>query len=120
MPIFPSVFPFWWIGLTALIATSIGIIVLRWRYPALPMRESTVVALIVGCSVLVWRLSGNIPPLNNDPVAGFSPNDWLCPVVTYVCLGVYAGLHPPADRSRWIQVRALLTIGAFAANVLFI
>jgi hypothetical protein len=84
------------------------------------MRETAVVALIVGIAVLGWRLSGNIPTLNNDPIAGFSPNDWLCPIVTYVCLGIYAALRPPADRLRWTQVRAMLTIGAFVANVIFI
>jgi len=120
MPTIPSVFPLWWIALTAAIAATIGVVILRWRYRALSWRETAVVALIVGISVLGWRLSGNIPMLNTDPIAGLSPNDWICPVVTYVCLGLYAALRPPADTPRWTQVRALLTIGAFAANVFFI
>ena len=120
MPTFPAVFPLWWIALTAAIAAVIGVGILRWRYPALSVRETTLIALIVGISVLGWRLSGNIPMLNNDPIAGLSPNDWLCPIVTYVCLGLYAALHPLADIPRWTQVRALLTIGAFIANVFFI
>ena len=120
MPAFPSVFPLWWIAITATSAGIISFVIMRWRYPALSMPETAVVALIVGISVLGWRLSGNIPTLNNDPIAGFSPNDWICPIVTYVCLGIYAALRPPADRPRWTHVRAMLTIGAFVANVIFI
>jgi hypothetical protein len=120
MPAFPSVFPLWWIAITATLAGIISFVIVRWRYPALSMLETAVVALIVGISVLAWRLTGNIPTLNNDPIAGFSPNDWLCPMITYVCLGLYAAFYPPTDPARWAQTRALLTIAAFVVNVLVI
>ena len=120
MPTFPSVFPLWWIALTAAIAASVGFVVLRWRFKELPIRETALAALVMGLSVLAWRLSANVPQLNDDPIAGFSPNDWLCPMITYVCLGLYAAFCPPTDPARWAQARALLTIVAFAANVLVI
>jgi hypothetical protein len=41
-------------------------------------------------------LSGDIPELNDDPIGALSPNDGLCPVVTYVFLGVYG-----AFLGRW-------------------
>ena len=120
MPAFPSVFPLWWIALTAIIAGSIGFIVLHLRFKELPIRERALAALIVALSVLAWRASANIPQFNDDPIAPLSPNDWLCPIITYVCLGVYAAFRSPADPARWAQARALLTIVAFVANVLII
>ena len=77
-------------------------------------------ALVAGASIFAWRLSGNIPQLNDDPIGALSPNDWLCPVVTYVFLGIYGALWPPANRSGWEPARALLTIVSFAVNVVTI
>lgn len=84
------------------------------------MREATLAALVVGLSVLVWRLSANVPQFNDDPIPPLSPNDWLCPILTYICLGLYAVLHPPIKPARWLQARALLTAVAFVVNVLVI
>ncbi len=120
MPNFPSVFPLWWIAATAAIATVVSLLVLRWRFVTISLREQIAIAFVVGLSVLAWRASGNIPQLNDDPVSALSPNDWLCPVVTYVFLGVYAAFRRPADMARWEQVRALLTIISFIVNVLTI
>jgi hypothetical protein len=77
---------------------------------------------VVGLSVLAWRLAGNVKELNDDPLPPFSPNDWLCPVITYVFLNVYAAFRTSLkkDRNRWEQVRALLTIVSLVVNVLAI
>ncbi|MEP7200580.1 MAG: hypothetical protein ABI874_12235 [Chloroflexota bacterium] len=120
MPQFPSVFPVWWIAVTALIAAIVSWIVLRWRFTTINTREQIIIALVVGVSVLAWRASGNVPLLNDDPVSALSPNDWLCPIVTYVFLGVYAAFRRPADLARWEQTRALLTIVSFVVNVVTI
>lgn len=120
MPVVPSVFPLWRIALTAAIAAVIGFAVLRWRFKEVPIREAALTALVVGLSVLAWRLSANVPQLNDDPIPPLSPNDWLCPILTYVCLGLFAALHSPAAPARWQQARALLTTVAFVVNVLAI
>ena len=120
MPTFPSVFPLWRIALTAAIAAGLGFVVLRWRFKSLSISEATFAALVVGLSVLAWRLSANVPQFNDDPIALLSPNDWLCPMLTYVCLGTYAAFCPPTDALRWPQARAFLTIIAFIINVLVI
>src|SRR5215212_9765350 len=118
MPEVPSIFPLWRITLTAVIAAVIGLAVLRWRFKELSIRETTLAALVVGLSVLAWRLSANVPQFNDDPIALLSPNDWLCPMLTSICLGMYAALRPPSDPMRWPQARALLTAVAFVVNVL--
>jgi hypothetical protein len=120
MPTFPSVFPLWWIALTAVIAASVSFAVVRWRFKELSIRETALAALVVGLSVFAWRLSANVPQFNDDPIAGLSPNDLLCPVITYICLGMYAAFQPPTNPARWAQARALLTIVAFVVNVLVI
>ncbi len=123
MPESPSVFPLWHIALTAAIAFGASLMMLMiWdnRQAAFDARERVVVSLMVGLSVLAWRLAGNVPPLNDDPVPLFSPNDLLCPIVTYVLLGVYAALRRPTDLARWEQARALLTMLSFVVNVIVI
>ena len=120
MPTLPSVFPLWRIALTAVIAASVGFVVLRWRFKELPIRQTALATLVVALSVLAWRLSANVPQFNDDPIALLSPNDWLCPMITYVCLGLYTAFYPPGDPVRWPQAQALLTIVAFVVNVLVI
>jgi hypothetical protein len=120
MPTIPSIFPLWRIALTAVIAAGLSFAVLRWRFKELSIRETALAALVVGLSVLAWRLSANVPPFNDDPIALLSPNDWLCPMLTYVCLGLYTAFYPPSHSVRWLQARTLLTIVAFVVNVLVI
>jgi hypothetical protein len=71
----------------------------------------------VGLSILVWREAGNTAALNDDPIPLVSPNDVLCPVVTYVSLGVLAGFRPALTGPRWPGIRALLTLLSLAVNV---
>jgi hypothetical protein len=79
-----------------------------------------VVALLAGGAVYLWRASANMPQLNRDGISGYSANDWLAPVVTFVVLTVYADLFPPAHPRRFAQVRAAATLTAFAVNVITI
>jgi hypothetical protein len=76
--------------------------------------------LLSGMSVFLWRVSANMPQLNADGLPGFSANDWLAPVLTYVFLGAYAQLRPPADPRRYGQARALATIASLVVNVVTI
>jgi hypothetical protein len=79
-----------------------------------------VVALLAGGAVYLWRASANMPQLNRDGISGYSANDWLAPVVTFVVLTVYADLFPPANARRYGQLRAAATLTAFAVNVITI
>jgi hypothetical protein len=93
----------------------------RWaKEAAFAWAEATGIAVIVGLSILLWRAAGNTPALNEDPIPLVSPNDVLCPVLTYVCLGLGAGLRRPVQRPDWPRVRALLTIVSFVVNVVTI
>src|SRR5712691_9561238 len=77
-------------------------------------------AAVVGLSILVWRAAGNTPALNDDPIAFVSPNDLLCPVVTYASLGVYAELVGISGGSGGRRIRALLTIVSLIVNIVTI
>jgi hypothetical protein len=125
MPEGPGTFSFGQIALSALIGAVLSFVVVwsygRWsKEAALTATESVIIAVLVGLSILVWRLAGNTPPLNDDPIAFVSPNDVLCPVLTYVILGLYAGVRRAGDRPGWGRVRALLTITSLIVNVVTI
>jgi len=83
-------------------------------------REAIVQAVVVGLSILVWRAAGNTQALNDDPIPVVSPNDVLCPLVTYVSLGLYAGVRRFAEGSNWQRERALLTLVSLVVNVVTI
>jgi hypothetical protein len=76
--------------------------------------------LIQKHSVLIWRSVSNVALLNDDPVPAVSPNDVLCPVITYTFLGCYSGLHGQADPARWERIRAVLTFVSLIVNVITI
>ena len=91
----------------------------RSKQAAFGWREAALLAVVVGFSILLWRAAGNTQSSNDDPMPLVSPNDVLCPVLTYVCLGLYAanrGLAAP----DWPRVRALLTLVSFVVNVVTI
>lgn len=115
-----SVFSIAHIAITAAIATCVSLALLRWRLRERSLGEAALLALIAGISVFIWRLSANVPQLNDDGVPGFSPNDWLCPVITYVFLETYAAFRRPPDAVRWAQARSLLVLAALASNVVTI
>ena len=91
-----------------------------WRLPRGAWPDIAATAVLSAASVLLWRLSANMPQLNNDGLPGYSANDWAAPVLTYVFLGLYAGLRPPADPRRYEQARALAFLAALAVNVVTI
>lgn len=120
----PSVFPLWRVAVTAGIGTVLSFVVLlaaaRWTRAAHGWTETATPSLVVGLSILAERLSGNTAALNDDPFGAFSPNDWLCPILTYVFLGLYAAIRPPADSVGWGRSRMLLTVVSFVVNVVTI
>ena len=119
----PSIFPFAHIALTAAITAGVALlllVVLRARFTKLRLSDCLLIALVAGCSVLVWRSAGNTGALNNDPIPPVSPNDVLCPLVTYLFIGFYAAFRRPADTIRFEQVRVLLTLVSFVVNVVTI
>src|SRR6266568_8621821 len=67
--------------------------------------DTLLIALSVGVSILLWREAGNTPALNDDPIPVVSPNDVLCPVVTYVCLGMLAAFRTAIGAPHWPRVR---------------
>ena len=118
-----SVFPLAHIALTALVTAGVALlllVVLRLRFIKLRLFDSLLVAVVVGCSVLLWREAGNTGALNSDPIPGVSPNDVLCPLVTYLYIGFYAAFRRPVDAMRFEQVRVLLTLVSFVVNVVTI
>jgi hypothetical protein len=125
MPEGPGVFSLGQIALTAAIGAlgSLAAMTLVSRsrgQPAAVSGEMLSLALVVGLSILAWRLAANVPQLNDDPVPLFSPNDLLCPVLTYVFVSVYAGLRPAAAIDAWGATRALLVLVSLAVNVVTI
>ncbi len=118
-----SVFPFAHIALTAAITAGIALLVLvalRLRFKALSLVDCLLVAVVGGISVIVWRSAGNTGALNNDPIPPVSPNDVLCPLVTYLFVGFYAAFRRPTDTIRFEQARVLLTLVSFVINVVTI
>src|SRR2546429_1053463 len=114
-----SVFPFAHIALTAAITAGAALLVLvalRAHFKALSLVDCLLVAVVVGISVIVWRSAGNTGALNNDPIPGVSPNDVLCPLVSYLFIGFYAAFRRPADAVRFEQARVLLTLVSFVVT----
>src|SRR5262249_20707583 len=103
-------------------AVAGALVLLAWRRGARDdlVAELVAPALVAGLSVLLWRAAGNVAVLNDDPIPAVSPNDVLCPLVTYVALGVYAAWRAPADRAGWERRRAALTLLSLAVNIVTI
>jgi hypothetical protein len=119
----PSVFSFAHIALTAAITAVLALlvlVVLRSRFTLLGLSDCLLVAVVVGLSVVVWRSVGNTGALNTDTIPLVSPNDVLCPLVTYLFIGFYAAFRPPLDARRFEQARVLLTLVSFVVNVITI
>jgi len=117
------VFPLSHIALTAGIMAVISLLLLfgtRRYFKVRSAGEIIIIAVVAGFSVLAWRSAGNTTALNADPLPAISPNDALCPLVTYVFLGLYASIRAPSDEGRWAQARALLTLVSFVVNVVTI
>ena len=90
------------------------------RRAAFDSRGAVVLSFLVGFSILLFRLGANVQQLNDDPIPLASPNDLLCPVVTFVVLSVYAGLRDTRDEARFARDRAMLTLVSLAVNIVTI
>jgi hypothetical protein len=106
--------------LTAAITGGVALVVGFWRLPRAQWPDVLAIVVLSGVAVFLWRLSANMPQLNEDGLPGFSANDWAAPALTYLFLSVYADLRAPADPRRYRQARALTTLGALAVNVITI
>ncbi|PPJ39780.1 hypothetical protein C5E45_01155 [Nocardia nova] len=106
--------------LTALITGAITLPLALWRLGRHAWTDAIAVTLITGAAVWLWRTSANLPQLNTDGLRGFSANDWLAPVLTYVALSLYTALRPARDLHRYNQARALAVLAALAVNVIVI
>lgn len=118
-----SAFPLAHIALTSAITAGSALlllVLLRFRWRTGSLVDGVLVAVVAGLSVLVWRAVGNTDALNHDPIAGVSPNDVLCPLVTYLFLGFYAAFRRPADAMRFEQLRVLLTLVSLVVNIVTI
>jgi hypothetical protein len=103
--------------ITGVISAGIGL----WRLDRRRrLLNGLSVGAIAGASVYLWRASANMPQLNADGLPGFSANDWLAPVVTFVSLGVLAAFVALRSEDRYRQVRAAATVVALAVNVITI
>lgn len=96
-----------------------------WLYAKRTKTEVTTVdalllAATVAFSILLWREAGDVQVLNDDPIPVVSPNDVLCPVVTYVCLGMLNAFRSTASGAHWPRIRALLTLVSLVVNVVTI
>lgn len=108
------------IAFTAVITGVLALFVAAWRLPRGAWLDVVAVGVLAAGSVFLWRVSANMPQLNSDGLPGFSANDWLAPVMTYLFLTVYADLRPPADLHRYGQTRALAVLVSLAINVITI
>jgi hypothetical protein len=92
----------------------------RWAKTPISLVDTLLISLTVGVSILLWREAGNTPTLNDDPIPLVSPNDVLCPVLTYVCLGLLAAFRPRVRTEQWPLLRAWLRLLSLTVNVVTI
>ena len=103
-------------GLTGVLAGAVG----WWRLGRPAWRQALAVAVLAGAAVFLWRISANMPQLNDDGLPGFSANDWAAPMLAYLVLAGYGDLRVPTDPHRYRQVRVLVAVIALAVNVITI
>jgi hypothetical protein len=106
--------------LTAAITSVLALIIALWRLPRSAWPDILAITVLSGVAVVLWRLSANMPALNDDGLPGFSANDWAAPVLTFVFLSLFADLRIPADSDRYRHARALAALAALAVNVITI
>jgi hypothetical protein len=82
--------------------------------------DRLLIAVTLAISILLWREAGNTPALNDDPIPVVSPNDVLCPIVTFVSLGLLAAFRTTLNGPQWQRLRAVLTLLTLAVNVVTI
>jgi hypothetical protein len=70
-----------------------------------------------GLGVLLWRLGGNVPTLNDDPIPGVSPADVLSAPLAYVAADLYVRLRGLPSRKSGEMTEHLAVAPAVAAVV---
>ena len=108
-------------AVVGIVASAIVVFVYaRWSRTPVGITDAVLVSVTVGISILLWREAGNSSALNDDPIPVVSPNDVLCPVLTYVCLGLLAAFRPTLSGPHWPRLRAWLTLVSLVVNVVTI
>ena len=116
-----SVFSTGHILLTAILSGVIAaIFAVLWMRGEGRVRDTVAIGLLSAGAVFILRKAANMPQLNDDGLEGFSANDVLAPVVTWVVLGIYGSLRPPMEARRFEQARAAAVMVAFVINVVTI
>lgn len=108
------------IALTAALTRVLALAAAAWRLPRSAWPDVVAIGVLSGAAVFLWRISANMPQLNSDGLPGFSANDWLAPVMTYVFLSAYADLRSPADPRRYGQSRTIAVVISLLVNVVTI
>lgn len=82
--------------------------------------DLAVTTVLAFAATWLLRRAANLPQLNDDGLPGFSANDVLSPVATWVALALFSDIqgHSPGTPIR--RARAAAALLAFAVNVLTI
>jgi hypothetical protein len=108
------------IALTAALTGVLALAGAVWRLPRNAWPDAVTIGALSAAAVFLWRISANMPQLNSDGLPGFSANDWLAPVMTYLFLSAYADIRPPSDPQRYGQIRTIATVISLVVNVVTI
>jgi hypothetical protein len=108
------------IALTAALTGVLALAAAAWRLPRTAWPDVIAIGVLSAAAVFLWRISANMPQLNSDGLPGFSANDWLAPVMTYIFLSTYADLRSPSDPQRYGQTRTMAVVISLIVNVVTI
>jgi hypothetical protein len=108
------------IALTAAITGILALVAAAVRLPRGAWADVVAIGTLTAASVFLYRISANMPQLNDDGLPGFSANDWLAPVATFLFLSVYLDLRAPAEPRRFAEVRAIAVVASLVVNVVTI
>lgn len=108
------------IALTAALTGVLALAAAAWRLPRAAWLDAVAIGTLSAAAVFLWRISANMPQLNSDGLPGFSANDWLAPVMTFVFLSTYTDIRSPSDPQRYRQIRAIAVAISLVVNVVTI
>ena len=108
------------IALTAALTDVLVLAAAALRLPRSAWPDVVAIGVLSAAAVFLWRISANMPELNSDGLPGFSANDWLAPVMTYIFLSAYADLRSPTDSRRYGQIRTMAVVISLVVNVVTI
>jgi len=102
-------------GITAVL-TLVAVVLLKVRGGV----DLAVLTVLAFTATWLLRTAANMPQLNDDGLPGYSANDCLAPVVTWVFVAVYLDLRGAAPGVALRRARAAAALLAFAVNVITI